>query len=1045
MASNRQEIQQFLDTGTYNVTVPAGFSSNVVVYAWGAGGGVGHVRGGAGGFVKSIVQISSGDSLVVSVGGPGGNDPGSESRPYTTSGITGRRNIMSGGEGYFNTGNTSTTYSATVTDNPGSQANGYYVATPTATNIPNTNAIQYIVRKDGKTIWEDTKPPPGEFVPGTYQGSSAAIGVNPGWPAIWHPWPTFNWNAFDLVNTPNLNFNGGEGAPQSDPEDGDAGPSGGGGAASAVIVNGIVRVVAAGGGGGGGYGEDGAGGATPGLPGGRWVPTASSIYPVTLSRAWNAFMNNYAVWGGGQDYTTTINFPASGTYTFNFSVDNVGKVYLDGVEIISYSDYTTTTTYTQVVSSGNHTVRVTGINTGGPAGVAAQILKPDGSELWNTRYLILTSGLSSSSKGANGTTRGGGGSGGGGAGYPLGGDAGTSFGDDQRGAEGGNGGQNYNGGYLTAVIGGELVESIVEAGSEAGTPGGLTDEYYPGGKRGYPGTSGAVVLVFIREFTGWIKENDDWKQITDAYVLTPDRYIEITRPGETKTITYSSGTNTFVVPERVTAINVIAVGGGGGGGGTDSAAGAVGRPGAKISGSIPVSPGQTLLLYAGSGGGGGANDAGSAPGGAGGTSNLGYNGGSGSAAGPVPISGGGGGGGAASVVFLNGSVYAVAAGGGGGGGGGNGVPGQGVSPGGTSGSISGSNGQPKGGDGGGAGGGGGGHPQGGAGGTVNGGDVGGNSGADGQSLVPAGFTLSSASNGGTNGVRGVRSSSRGGSGSISITYVQAGETVLVNAGGWKRIIRGWIKDANEWKNISAGGDLISERTSSTPGGVLSGPTINISLYSEVLNYNLYGDALTKGYVAGRSTINLTLDANVVVGSDSPTQPALLVTGFASGDRINITNYGIIAGAGGQGGTGSQNGQDGGIGLRTDNIITIDNRGTIQGGGGGGAGVVRYGLATATSKHPTATYAGGGGAGLRAGTSGSPGRDTEGISTGSALAGNLVVGGTGTFGNNSGGNPGAAGNVYAEYGSSLGGAAGAAVYGNTYVTWSNVGTIKGSRV
>ena len=97
MASNQQTIQQYLTTGTYNITVPSGFSSDVVVYAWGAGGGAGHARGGAGGFVKSIVTVAPGDSFVVSVGGPGGNDPAAESLPYSSTGITGKRNLMSGG------------------------------------------------------------------------------------------------------------------------------------------------------------------------------------------------------------------------------------------------------------------------------------------------------------------------------------------------------------------------------------------------------------------------------------------------------------------------------------------------------------------------------------------------------------------------------------------------------------------------------------------------------------------------------------------------------------------------------------------------------------------------------------------------------------------------------------------------------------------------------------------------------------------------------------------------------------------------------------
>ena len=999
MASNQQTIQQYLTTGTYNITVPPGFSSNVVVYAWGGGGGSGHVRGGAGGFVKSIVNVTDEDSFVLSVGGSGGNDPAAESLPYSTTGITGKRNLMSGGVGYFASGTTAGTYTANATDNPGSQDNGYYVASGTSSSSPNTNAIQYILRLNGKTIWNDVVPPPSEFIPGAYQGTSSPISVNPGWPAYWHPWPTFYWNAFNLVNTPNLNLNGGNGAPQSDPEDGDAGPSGGGGGASAVIINGIPKVVAAGGGGGGGYGEDGAGGATPGLPGGRWVPTTTSIYPVTLSRAWNAFMNNYAIWGGGQDYTTTINFPSTGTYTFNYSVDNYGSVYLDGSQIITYSDFGTTTTYTQVVSAGNHTVRVTGVNTGGPAGVAAQILKPDGSKLWDTRDLILTSGLNSSSRGANGLTQGGGGSGGGGAGYPYGGLSGIAYGDDQQGSGGGNGGQNYNGGYLTAVIAGEIVESIVDPGSEDGTPGGLTDELYPGGKRGYPGTSGAVILIFTREFTGWIKESDSWKRITDAYVKTSEP-TPGTAIGSQSFNTL--GSNVFKVPAGVTLLTVSYPTGSGieskslsvtpgqnlnielGDYGVPSQVGTLTIPAYSkkvfdykgnvdhlTSMDIQVVAATAIILTTS-----GNNSTQQAAASANGlTLSYTYEGWHGDLTSTIVMTP------AATNTVLN-SVRVLA--GGGGRAQGPAVTAQPTSPS-----------------------------------YIMSGQIYDTSGGEGYYDIN--FTLEQR-------------------GYVTVSYDQP---VMVS--GWKRIIKGWIKDSNQWKAISAGGSIVSDLVSSSPGGVEAGPTINLALYSEILNYNLYGEASIRGYVPGKTTVNLNIDANVKIGSDSTSVPALLVAGFRSGDRINITNYGVIAGAGGIGGTGLSNGQDGGIGLQTDYRITIDNRGTIQGGGGGGAGVVRYGLATATSKHPTATYAGGGGAGLRAGTSGSPGRDTEGISTGSALTGNLVVGGSGTFGNNSGGNPGVAGNVYADYGSSLGGAAGAAVYGNTYVTWSNVGTIKGSRV
>ena len=273
-----------------------------------------------------------------------------------------------------------------------------------------------------------------------------------------------------------IGYRGGSGANQGDPEDGDAGGSGGGGGASAVLVNGAAVVVAGGGGGGGGYGEDGAGGATAGYPGGVYVGQATGVYPVTLSYAWCGFMNSYAVWGNGQDYTVVLNFPVTGTYTFNYSVDNYGQVYLDGSSVISYSTFTTYTSYTQTVSAGNHTVRVTGVNTGGPAGVALQILKPDSSELWNTRALTVSDGLTDTTNGQNGTRGGAGGSGGGGGGY-RGGETGVAYGDDQIGGQGGNGGLNYGDviesgvGTTGAGLGPKLAYSIPRSIGNAGYDG----------------------------------------------------------------------------------------------------------------------------------------------------------------------------------------------------------------------------------------------------------------------------------------------------------------------------------------------------------------------------------------------------------------------------------------------------------------------------------------------------------------------------------------------------------------------------------------------
>jgi hypothetical protein len=301
-----------------------------------------------------------------------------------------------------------------------------------------------------------------------------------------------------------LKYSGGDGGIARD-EDNDTGPGAGGGAASAVVINSTPVCVAAGGGGGSGYGDDLRDG-NPGTPGGLYYEQATEIYPVTLSYAWNSFMNNYAVWGGGQDYTSTINFPVTGTYTFNYAVDNYGQVFLDGSAIITLSGtvtshFTSTTTYTATVSAGNHTVRVTGVNTGGPAGVAARIIKPDTTELWNTRALTFSNGLTNNTRGGTGGP-GGSGGGGGGGGY-FGGNGGIQGGDDRPAGQGGNGGQNFG----NIIISGSGVRS-----------GGVDTIYDPVGDTGFGTYPGYAVIILTRKFQAYSKSSGTWKEVNNAYV-----------------------------------------------------------------------------------------------------------------------------------------------------------------------------------------------------------------------------------------------------------------------------------------------------------------------------------------------------------------------------------------------------------------------------------------------------------------------------------------------------------------------------------------------
>jgi hypothetical protein len=616
----------------------------------------------------------------------------------------------------------------------------------------------------------------------------------------------------------------------------------------------------------------------------------------------------------------------------------------------------------------------------------------------------------------------------GGAGYPFGGAGGQTFGDDAGSATGGYGGQNYANASVTS--------STLTAGSGI-TPGGATNALYPRAKRGYAGYDGAVIVIFTKNFQAYVKDTD-WKSITNAWVKVPPSTRTITRVIPPTSDTYNStGIQTFTIPAGITTVDLNVISGGGGGGGNDSSPGAAGRSGARIAGTLAVSPGQILTISIGSGGIGGASDQGSAPGGRAGINTLGYGGGAGSAAGPTPISGGGGGGGAASVILLNGSPVIVAAGGGGGGGGGNGVPGQGVSPGGTSGSTAGGNGQIKGGDGGGAGGGGGGYPSGGAGGSVNGGDVGGNSGADGQNLVPGGFVLSQGAAGGVGAIRGSRAAGNGGSGVITVSYSTPPITEVVATGGWKPIARAWIKADNTWKPIQSGISLVP--IPSTAEVI----TINLNIAANANNYVLSDFLSATSYYPGRSIVNLTVNAGVIVGSGSVGTPALIIDGLVSGDLINVINNGNIAGAGGQGGaagsytttTSTVNkvsttttssipgrpGEVGGPALYVTYQTNLINNGTIAGGGGGGGG----------GGGPTGGQ-GGGGAGRKAGSG--------------ANNGTLTSGGAGTGLGGTGGARGTAGSAGTNNTNTggLGGQPGAAILGIDKVAIITSGTILGEQ-
>lgn len=158
--------------------------------------------------------------------------------------------------------------------------------------------------------------------------------------------------------------------------------------------------------------------------------------------------------------------------------------------------------------------------------------------------------------------------------------------------------------------------------------------------------------------------------------------------------------------------------------------------------------------------------------------------------------------------------------------------------------------------------------------------------------------------------------------------------------------------------------------------------INLTITANTVNYNLYNvvSAMPE-YVAGATTVNLTVNSNVYVGSSNAGVVALSVSGFASGDKVNLVNNGFILGAGGAGNVGSSTTAPGGPGgdaidFGGDSGITVTNNGTIGGGGGAGG----HGIGQVTVNAPnvygsssgcgsSGNSGGGGGAGYNEGAAG----------------------------------------------------------------------------
>ena len=178
-------------------------------------------------------------------------------------------------------------------------------------------------------------------------------------------------------------------------------------------------------------------------------------------------------------------------------------------------------------------------------------------------------------------------------------------------------------------------------------------------------------------------------------------------------------------------------------------------------------------------------------------------------------------------------------------------------------------------------------------------------------------------------------------------------------------------------------------------------------------------------------LTIFIHSRATVSSTKAIGPAIAINALPAGSRVIINNNGRIIGMGGRGGDiqlfSAMPGQQGGdaIQIASGVPVSINNLGTIAGGGGGGG-------ALSTSK----LYGGGGGqSGLLASIGGN-------AATASGNPGTLS-------GPGAGGGPGAGmGGTWGNAGdnaSSLGGAGGNAVVGNSNVTWISAGTIHGALI
>ena len=222
-----------------------------------------------------------------------------------------------------------------------------------------------------------------------------------------------------------------------------------------------------------------------------------------------------------------------------------------------------------------------------------------------------------------------------------------------------------------------------------------------------------------------------------------------------------------------------------------------------------------------------------------------------------------------------------------------------------------------------------------------------------------------------------------------------------------------------------------------------------SVNTNVANPDLRASAAGAGrYSTGLTWVTYTVAAGGVVGSSTTAAAALTTSAFSNGDiaDLNINSGGYIVGAGGNGGDGrpgGSSGTPGGTAIQVTIPITVNNLGIIGGGGGGGGG----GDDDSDKGFTDGGGGGGGGAGYIAGSGGDGGPANQ--SGGNGGNGTLVAGGGGGNGPDNAGDGGDGGALGASGqngggGGTPAGLGGAAIVGNSFITYTIFGDIRGAR-